>query len=64
MRKKSSNKALKLDPKFANCYLSLELLFEENNELNKAINNYEKSIEIDLNLSESIYRLGKIYYMQ
>jgi tetratricopeptide (TPR) repeat protein len=54
-------KAVALDPKCADGYLQLGILYSSRHELQKAIGFYRKAIEADPQLGEGHYRLGVAY---
>lgn len=54
-------RAAQLDPKLANAYLQLGILYAEQGEHAKSVPEYRKAIEIDPNLEEAHYRLSQAY---
>lgn len=61
MSKIQFEKALELDPKNADVYLGFGGLYEEFNDIEKAIENYELAIKYNSKNAYAYYRLGVIY---
>ena len=53
--------AIRVDPKFAQAYLQLGILFSQRGDFAKAVGLYEKSIAADSNLAEAHFRLAQSY---
>lgn len=53
--------AIRVDPKFAQAYLQLGILFSQRGDFLKAIDFYERSIAADPNLPEAHFRLAQSY---
>ena len=54
-------KAIRIDPKFADAYLQLGILWAARGDINQAIANYEKAIRANPNLAEAHFRVGQLY---
>lgn len=55
-------KTLQLDPRFAGAYNSLGVLFLQNGQVEQAVSNWEKAVELDPGLTKTYYYLGLAYY--
>jgi tetratricopeptide (TPR) repeat protein len=54
-------KAVAIDPQFAEAYLQLGILYFAEGNIEQAIGEYKKSIELNSHLGEAHYRLGVAY---
>jgi tetratricopeptide (TPR) repeat protein len=59
---KNLQEAIVLDPKNASLYFALGFAYDKSKELEKAVTNYSKAIEIKPDYFDAVYNLGAIYF--
>lgn len=55
-------KALQLNPNYADSYFNLGIVYRRQGQLNAAIEHYQKAIEIQPNLADAYLSLGNVYF--
>ena len=55
------DKSIRIDPKFADAYLHLGIVYSVRGEMEKAVDGFQKAIAANANLAEAHFRLGQAY---
>jgi tetratricopeptide (TPR) repeat protein len=58
------NKALKINPRYAEAYNNRGVIYRKKGQFDRAISDYNKALEINPRFAESYYGRGVCYYSQ
>ena len=56
------NKAIEIDPDYAEAYLERGALFLTRREIKNSISDFKTALKIDPNYTDAIYNLGYVYF--